>query len=240
MKTLLLIALTILSLTDAFGENRLVFHGEFRKPLRNCSFYLYELSAEGEFVKAIYRDKVLEDGSITLKQLPEHYWYGVVSEDEYRHWWSNDSSWGTHLPIREPEMWIYVPAVGHVEIQVLNLEEVEGDLRCAISGEGTGKSFPISFREDGSFTIDDRRPGNHKISITSDDGSAVYYESVTFEIKRMSKTKLPPVTLAVNGSEPASKEPNSEQDGADQPATRPESKSEGGDKPELESEARPQ
>ena len=216
MKTLFT-ALMILGLTDASGENRLVFHGEFRKPLRNCSFYLYELNEEGGFVKAIYRNKVLEDGAITLKQLPENYWYGVVSEDEYRRWWSNDSSLGTHLPIREPEMWIYVPSVGHVEIQVLNLEEVEGDLRCAISGEGTGKSFPIAFREDGTFTITDRRPGNHKISITSDDESTIYYESETFEIERMSKTQLPPVTLAVKASEPTSKEPKTEQAGAPNP-----------------------
>ena len=198
MKTLI-IYLTFIASAQVYAGQTILFFGEFRKPLENCKFYLYEADKDGNFVKAIFRDKKLESGSITLESLPEYYWFGVESEDGFRRWWNDDNSPGDHLRITKSKVAIYVPPVGHVEIKVSNPtilgEGFENRIRCHISGEGGGKSFPISFEDDGSFVITDRRPGNHQITITSNDGKIVLYKSEIFQIERMKKTTLPLVTL---------------------------------------------
>ena len=198
MKTLIAF-LTFMTLTPLYAGQTILFFGEFNKPLKNCKFYLFEEDKDGGFVKAIFRGKKLENGSIILDALPKHYSLGVVSDDNYRRWWSNDNSSGISIKITAPQVAVYVPPVGHVEIKVSNPnilgEGFENRIRCSISGEGIGKSFPISFQPDGSFVIEDRRPGKHQITITSNDGKIVLFKSEVFEIEKMKKVILPLVTL---------------------------------------------
>ena len=199
MKTLI-IYLTFIMLAQVDAGQTIQFFGEFKKPLKNCNFYLYEADKKGNYVKAIHRGKKLENGSITLGSLPDYYWFGVESEDGFRRWWNDDNSPGDHLRITKSKVAIYVPPVGHVEIKVSNPnilgEGFENRIRCHISGEGGAKSFPISFEDDGSFVITDRRPGNHQLTITSNDGKTVLYRSETFQIERMKKITLPLISLA--------------------------------------------
>jgi len=194
MKTFILTL--ILTTLHAYAEQSILFFGEFHKPLKNCKFYLYEANEQGDYVKAIFRGKKLEDGSVTLESLPKYYWLGVESEDGFRRWWSNDNGLIANLNLTRPKVAIYVPPVGHVEVKVSNPNILGEELRCHIIGEGRGKLFPISFDKDGSFVITDRRPGNHQITITSNDGKIVLYKSEIFEVEKMKKVTLPIIKLA--------------------------------------------
>jgi len=198
MKTLIS-TLMLVTLAHVSAEHSIHFFGEFAKPLKNCKFYLYEADENGNFVKAVFRGKKLESGSVTLESLPDYYWFGVESEDGFRCWWNDDNSPGNHLKITKPKVAIYVPPVGHVEIKVSNPDIVgkgfKNRIRCHISGEGGAKSFPITFKDNGSFVITDRRPGNHQITITSNDGKTVFYKSKVFQIEKMKKISLPLITL---------------------------------------------
>ena len=190
-----LLLLSAFSSLAASEPYHIKFYGEYGKPLLNCRFFLFEYSDEGDFLKAHYRYEILEEGVITLEELPKNYEFGVTSENKFRMWWSDGSSPGTSLKLSKKETWIYVPKVGHVELKILNPDLEKGELRCAIEGEGVGKSFPITFDKNNVFTIEDRRAGSHRITITSEDGKRVYFKSEEFSVQADKVQKLAPITL---------------------------------------------